>query len=39
MYKMQGAEAKAAGSLQIVNDQGRMPKATPQIVYYFAPNC
>ena len=37
MRDMQGAEAKVEGSLHEVNDQNRMPIATPQIAYLHAP--
>ena len=37
MREMQGAEDEPAGSLHIVNDQGRIPIATPQIAYFHAP--
>ena len=37
MREMQGAEAKVEGSLHEVNDQNRMPIATPQIAYFHAP--
>ena len=37
MREMQGAEAKSEGSLHEVNDQGRMPIATPQIAYFHLP--
>ena len=38
MREMQGAEDESEGSLHIVNDQGRIPIATPQIAYFHAPN-
>ena len=37
MSEIQGDEDEPAGSLHKVNDQNRMPKATPQIAYFHAP--
>ena len=38
MHEKQGTEAKVEGSLHDVNDQGRIPKATPQIAYFHIPS-
>ena len=38
MREMQGAEDEPEGSLHEVNDQGRIPKATPQITYFHLPS-